>query len=145
MIGDLKLDLPEVRAALAPDLDRAVDGVPLLVGGSTHPGEERSVLDALARVEAAGLSAALVLAPRIRSARRRRAQRARRRTPRAPALGVGTEPLGPARAVLTHWATAALTLARRPVRGGTWRRWAATTCSAGAGGLRRRNGPTPRM
>jgi 3-deoxy-D-manno-octulosonic-acid transferase len=96
VIGDLKLDLPEVRAALASDLDRAVDGVPLLVGGSTHPGEERSVLDALARVEAAGLSAALVLAPRhperaqtaLRSARDA-GRRARLRS------ALGPEPLAP--------------------------------------------------
>jgi len=64
VIGDLKLDLPDVPAALAPDLETAVYGVPLLVAGSTHPGEEAVVLDALTRVEAGGLRAALVLAPR---------------------------------------------------------------------------------
>jgi 3-deoxy-D-manno-octulosonic-acid transferase len=64
VIGDLKLDLPDVRAALAPDLDAAVKQGPLWVAGSTHPGEERAALEALARVEAEGLSAALVLAPR---------------------------------------------------------------------------------
>lgn len=64
VIGDLKLDVSETHAPLAPDLDAAVQGGPLLVAGSTHPGEELAVLDALGRIEAAGLSAALVLAPR---------------------------------------------------------------------------------
>jgi 3-deoxy-D-manno-octulosonic-acid transferase len=64
VIGDLKLDLPDVRASLAPDLDAAVQGGPLWVAGSTHPGEEQAALAALAKLEASGLSAALVLAPR---------------------------------------------------------------------------------
>jgi 3-deoxy-D-manno-octulosonic-acid transferase len=38
--------------------------VPLIVAGSTHAGEEQAALAALAAVEAAGLRAALVLAPR---------------------------------------------------------------------------------
>ncbi|HVH18072.1 MAG TPA: glycosyltransferase N-terminal domain-containing protein [Myxococcota bacterium] len=63
VIGDLKLDVGAPRAPLAPDLEGALQG-PLVVAGSTHPGEERAVLDALTKVEAAGLSAALVLAPR---------------------------------------------------------------------------------
>jgi 3-deoxy-D-manno-octulosonic-acid transferase len=63
VIGDLKLDVGAKRTPLAPDLEGAFQG-PLVVAGSTHPGEERAVLDALAKVEATGLSAALVLAPR---------------------------------------------------------------------------------
>jgi 3-deoxy-D-manno-octulosonic-acid transferase len=106
VIGDLKLDLPDARAVLAPDLDRAVDGVPLLVAGSTHAGEERSVLDALARVESEGLKAALVLAPRhperaqtaLRSARdegrRARLRSALGGTPLAPGEVLVLDTLG---------------------------------------------------
>jgi 3-deoxy-D-manno-octulosonic-acid transferase len=62
--GDLKLE-SEVRAGdLAPDLAARLGDVPLIVAGSTHPGEEQAALAALAAAEAAGLRAALVLAPR---------------------------------------------------------------------------------
>jgi 3-deoxy-D-manno-octulosonic-acid transferase len=50
--------------ALAPDLASALGKVPLFVAGSTHTGEERAALDALAAIEQADLEAALVLAPR---------------------------------------------------------------------------------
>ena len=63
VIGDLKLDVSTTRASLAPDLAAALHG-PLVVAGSTHPGEERAMLDALAHLESIGLPAALVLAPR---------------------------------------------------------------------------------
>ncbi|HEX5064693.1 MAG TPA: glycosyltransferase N-terminal domain-containing protein, partial [Myxococcota bacterium] len=49
VIGDLKLDVGPTRAPLAADLAGALQG-PLVVAGSTHPGEERAVLDALAKV-----------------------------------------------------------------------------------------------
>jgi 3-deoxy-D-manno-octulosonic-acid transferase len=62
--GDLKLE-PDARAPeLAPDLAARLGDVPLIVAGSTHPGEEQAALAALAAAEAAGLRAALVLAPR---------------------------------------------------------------------------------
>jgi 3-deoxy-D-manno-octulosonic-acid transferase len=62
--GDLKLDAPDEPRALAPDLARALGELPLLVAGSTREGEEDAVLDALDRLDEAGLGAALVIAPR---------------------------------------------------------------------------------
>jgi 3-deoxy-D-manno-octulosonic-acid transferase len=62
--GDLKLEPEAAGAALAPDLAARLGEVPLIVAGSTHAGEEAAALAALAAAEAAGLPAALVLAPR---------------------------------------------------------------------------------
>jgi 3-deoxy-D-manno-octulosonic-acid transferase len=62
--GDLKLDPPASPPALAGELAAALGGVPLLVAGSTHAGEEEAALGALAAARAAGLPAALALAPR---------------------------------------------------------------------------------
>jgi 3-deoxy-D-manno-octulosonic-acid transferase len=62
--GDLKLEADEAEAPLARDLAERLGDVPLIVAGSTHPGEEQAALAALAAAEAAGLPAALVLAPR---------------------------------------------------------------------------------
>ncbi len=62
--GDLKLDPPSERPALAVDLIRALADVPVVVGGSTHAGEEAALLDALAGAEKAGHGCVLVLAPR---------------------------------------------------------------------------------
>jgi 3-deoxy-D-manno-octulosonic-acid transferase len=62
--GDLKLDCDEHPRPLAADLERVCGSAPLFVAGSTHAGEERAALSALRAVEEAGLSAALVLAPR---------------------------------------------------------------------------------
>lgn len=62
--GDLKLDPPAARPALAIDLIRALAEVPVLVGGSTHAGEEAALLDALRAAEKAGQGCVLVLAPR---------------------------------------------------------------------------------
>jgi 3-deoxy-D-manno-octulosonic-acid transferase len=62
--GDLKLELDAAPHALAPDLGARLGQVPLIVAGSTHAGEEEAALAALAAAEAAGLPAALVLAPR---------------------------------------------------------------------------------
>ncbi|MBI5016718.1 MAG: 3-deoxy-D-manno-octulosonic acid transferase [Deltaproteobacteria bacterium] len=65
--GNLKFDLarpdpsdPEVAA-----LRRAhAGGWRVVLGGSTHPGEEKALLDAVAVLESRGLKVALVLAPR---------------------------------------------------------------------------------
>jgi 3-deoxy-D-manno-octulosonic-acid transferase len=62
--GDLKLEPPEDAAPLAADLVRVLGDVPLFVAGSTHAGEERAALRALAHVEHEGIAAALLLAPR---------------------------------------------------------------------------------
>lgn len=79
--GDLKLDPPSDRPALSIDLIRALSEVPVMVGGSTHPGEEEALLDALAAAEKAGHGFALVLAPREigRAAELERLVRGRRR------------------------------------------------------------------
>jgi len=61
--GDLKLEPPspaEPSAELVARLGRA----PLLVAGSTHPGEEAGAVEAFLQVRRDGLEAALVLAPR---------------------------------------------------------------------------------
>jgi 3-deoxy-D-manno-octulosonic-acid transferase len=62
--GDLKLEPDDASPPLASDLAARLGDVPLIVAGSTHPGEEEAALAALAAAEAAGLAAALVLAPR---------------------------------------------------------------------------------
>jgi hypothetical protein len=62
--GDLKLDPPARPAAAAPALVAVLGRVPLVVGGSTHEGEEEALLGALDAARAAGLRAALALAPR---------------------------------------------------------------------------------
>ena len=62
--GDLKLEPSERVAALPMDLVRALSEVPVLVAGSTHPGEEDLAHRALIECERVGLAAALVIAPR---------------------------------------------------------------------------------
>lgn len=62
--GDLKLDPPLNQPALAIDLIRALADVPVVVGGSTHPGEEEALLDAHEAAEKEGHGFVLVLAPR---------------------------------------------------------------------------------
>jgi 3-deoxy-D-manno-octulosonic-acid transferase len=62
--GDLKLEVPAEPSPLAPDLARVLGEVPLLVAGSTREGEEDAVLDALDRLDEAGVDVALVMAPR---------------------------------------------------------------------------------
>ncbi len=62
--GDLKLEPDAAQRALAPDLAARLGDVPLIVAGSTYAGEEHAALAALAAAQAAGLPAALVLAPR---------------------------------------------------------------------------------
>ena len=62
--GDLKLDPPAAPRALAPDLAAWLGDAPLVVAGSTHPGEEEALLSAQRAWEQAGRRAALVLAPR---------------------------------------------------------------------------------
>ena len=62
--GDLKLSPPEVATPLRPELEHRLPDCALLVAGSTHAGEEEAALAALHAAERAGLSVALVLAPR---------------------------------------------------------------------------------
>jgi 3-deoxy-D-manno-octulosonic-acid transferase len=62
--GDLKLDPPVEHPALAIDLIRALADDPVVVGGSTHPGEEEALLDAQDNAEKEGHGFVLVLAPR---------------------------------------------------------------------------------
>src|SRR5262249_41024603 len=62
--GDLKLDPPEQPRALAVDLAAWLGDAPLVIGGSTHAGEEGALLAAQRAWEAAGRRAALILAPR---------------------------------------------------------------------------------
>lgn len=61
--GDLKLEPLETDAP-ADDLLALLGTGPFVVAASTHEGEERAVLEAFARAEAAGSRGALVLAPR---------------------------------------------------------------------------------
>ena len=63
--GNLKYESPEPvrKPALEADLTRLAAGRPILVAGSTMPGEEEQVLDALAHL-GGGERALLVLAPR---------------------------------------------------------------------------------
>jgi 3-deoxy-D-manno-octulosonic-acid transferase len=128
--GNLKFEapvpppLPELEAWL----QRLADGRPVLVAGSTMPGEERRVLEAFA--VARGLTGALlVLAPRhperfdeVWSEVRRRFPAAVRRTRRDAPLAAGEQPevalldtLGelPALYPLTHAAFIGGTLVRR--------------------------------
>ncbi len=62
--GDLKLDPPVDQPALAIDLIRALADDPVVVGGSTHAGEEEALLDAHESAEKEGHGFVLVLAPR---------------------------------------------------------------------------------
>jgi len=62
--GDLKLDPPVEHPALAIDLIRALADDPVVIGGSTHPGEEEALLDAQEGAEKEGHGFVLVLAPR---------------------------------------------------------------------------------
>jgi 3-deoxy-D-manno-octulosonic-acid transferase len=64
VVGDLKLDLARDAGPPADDLREALATGPVWVAGSTHPGEERAVADALERVEAEGQSLRTVIAPR---------------------------------------------------------------------------------
>jgi 3-deoxy-D-manno-octulosonic-acid transferase len=99
--GDLKLEVHPDPPPVPPDLDRVLAGPPLVIAGSTHPGEEAAVLAALAEAERAGLAAALVVAPRQRDRTaevaalvRRGGRRLRLRS------SPGTGPLGPGEVLL---------------------------------------------
>jgi len=61
--GDLKLEAP-IPNEPSPELLVRLGHAPLLVAGSTHPGEEAGAVEAFLRIRRAGLEAALVLAPR---------------------------------------------------------------------------------
>jgi 3-deoxy-D-manno-octulosonic-acid transferase len=62
--GNPKTDSRAEAAALRPELARFAAGRPILVAGSTAPGEEMIVLDAFATLRARFGNLALVLAPR---------------------------------------------------------------------------------
>lgn len=62
--GDLKLDPTGEKPILGPDLAQALSRGPVVVGGSTHRGEEEALLRALAVAEKGGRPFVLVLAPR---------------------------------------------------------------------------------
>lgn len=62
--GDLKLDPPSHQPALAIDLIRGLTDRAVVVGGSTHRGEEEALIDAQESAEKAGSGFVLVLAPR---------------------------------------------------------------------------------
>ena len=62
--GDLKLDPVTEPPALRADLAAALAAGPVVVGGSTHRGEEEALLTALAAAESRGRPFVLVLAPR---------------------------------------------------------------------------------
>jgi len=94
--GDLKLDPQAVPRALAPDLAAWLGDAPLVVAGSTHPGEEEVLLAAQRAWEEAGRRAALVLAPRyperageVAALARRAGRRAALRSERGAALAAG--------------------------------------------------------
>jgi 3-deoxy-D-manno-octulosonic-acid transferase len=94
--GDLKLDAPDAPRALADDLVAWLGDAPLVVAGSTHPGEEEALLAAQRAWEQAGRRAALVLAPRypqrageVLALARRAGRRALLRSERAGVLAPG--------------------------------------------------------
>jgi 3-deoxy-D-manno-octulosonic-acid transferase len=62
--GDLKLDPAGEKPTLGPVLAQSLSGGPVVVGGSTHRGEEEALLRALAEAEKRGRPFVLVLAPR---------------------------------------------------------------------------------
>ncbi|UCE87398.1 MAG: 3-deoxy-D-manno-octulosonic acid transferase, partial [Deltaproteobacteria bacterium] len=75
--GDLKLEPPERVPQLPAELDAILGRTPLLVGGSTHEGEETALLAALGALEQAGHAVSLVLAPRHPERAARLARRVR--------------------------------------------------------------------
>jgi 3-deoxy-D-manno-octulosonic-acid transferase len=98
--GDLKLDAPPASPP-APALAALLAGIPYVIAGSTHEGEEAAALAALAAAERAGCAAALVLAPRHPERFERAAalvQDSGRRLRRRSAPGAG--PLGPGEVLL---------------------------------------------
>jgi 3-deoxy-D-manno-octulosonic-acid transferase len=99
--GDLKLEPAEQARPLAPDLARVLGASPLIVAGSTHPGEEIAALSALAQVEQADMTASLVLAPRRlgRAEEVARIVRTSRRVLRRRTL-LGDSPLQPGEVLL---------------------------------------------
>jgi 3-deoxy-D-manno-octulosonic-acid transferase len=95
--GDLKFEAPSPRP-LAGDLARVLGSSPLLVAGSTHPGEERAAASALAACERAGVAAALVVAPRRPGrapAVEQELREAGRATRRRSRIAPGDPPLAP--------------------------------------------------
>ena len=62
--GDLKLAGGSTRAALPESIARGLGKEPLWVAGSTHPGEEEAVLDAVQHCRSRGMEFSAVIAPR---------------------------------------------------------------------------------
>ena len=62
--GDLKLDAGVPATSPGGELLRWLGEAPLVIGGSTHPGEEEALIEARRVWLEAGLDAALLLAPR---------------------------------------------------------------------------------
>ena len=148
--GDLKLEHDGARPELAPDLERALGDLPLVVAGSTHKGEEKAVLAALRAVEHAGLRARLVIAPRQleRTSEVRRLVRASGRKVRRRSK-LGDRPLpGRRGAGARHAGRAALPVPARPggLRGGKpGQRRRTQRARAGAGGVSGGLRPTHRQ
>ena len=88
--GDLKLDPPADRPALSIDLIRALADCPVVIGGSTHEGEEVALLQAMTAAEKAGHGFVLVLAPR-----HVHEERGHVRAVAALRIEVGLDPPGP--------------------------------------------------
>ncbi len=68
--GNIKLDIEiaplsvEEKETLRRELGLGVSGVPILLGSSTWPGEEKALVDAWLRAAAAGIKSKLLLVPR---------------------------------------------------------------------------------
>ena len=109
VLGDLKLDRPGEPPKASAELRAALGPGPLLVGGSTHPGEEEALLEAWSAVRELEPSLRCVLAPRhpervsevVRVARRRVAAVGLRSAGAAEADVVVLDTLGELGAVYT--------------------------------------------
>lgn len=66
--GNLKFDVPPPTAdpAALAEMRQVVDGRPVLVAASTHPGEEEAIIAAHQQITLAGTSVLTILAPRHR-------------------------------------------------------------------------------
>jgi 3-deoxy-D-manno-octulosonic-acid transferase len=101
--GDLKLEPPLGEPQIAPDLSRMLGDTPFWVAASTHAGEEEAALLALSSAEAAGISTALVLAPRYpleRAAEVARTVASHRRKLRIRSRHEAGDPLAPGEVLL---------------------------------------------
>ncbi len=94
--GDLKLEAPSPAERIAPELAQRLGAAPLLVGGSTHEGEEQALLDAFDMAQSETQPLALLLAPRhperferVAELVRARGRTLRRRSVAGPPLASG--------------------------------------------------------